>query len=161
MSNIYYCTPEGYDTLKIKSNFLKDIERPKIVEIMAESTLGSGADLSENNEYLQAKDDLDRIESTIMKIESKLSNARIINIKEIPNSGKVIFGTTVTVFDCDNENEITYKIVGEDESDIKENKVSLHSPIAKSLIGQREGDEVEVVTPIGERNLEIISIKHI
>jgi transcription elongation factor GreA len=161
MSNIYYCTPEGYDALMIKSKFLKDIERPKIVEIMAESTLGSGADLSENNEYLQAKEDLDRIENTIMQIDAKLSNAKTINIKEIPNSGKVIFGTTVTLFDCDNENEITYKIVGEDESDIKENKISLHSPLAKSLIGQREGDEVEVIAPIGERTLEILSVKHI
>jgi transcription elongation factor GreA len=156
----YYCTPEGYSDLSSLYKRLRS-QRPDLVERMAEITKEGGSDLSENSDYLCVKEELDMLEKRISDLDEKLGLSSIINIKEIKETGKVMFGSTVYLFDIDNEKDLTYKIVGIDESNIKENKISLQSPIAKELIGKSIGDEIDLVTPIGERFLEIRDIKHI
>lgn len=138
---------------------LKKVERPRVVAAIAEAR--EHGDLKENAEYHAAREEQGFIEGRVMEIEGKLSNSQVIDITKIPHSGKVIFGTTIDILDVDTDQETTYKIVGDDEADIKKNKLSVNSPIARGLIGKMEGDEVQIETPGGVRCYEILEVKHI
>lgn len=151
-------TQEGSDALNDELLHLKKVERPKVVAAIAEAR--EHGDLKENAEYHAAREQQGFIEGRIMDIEGKLSNAQIIDIAKIPHTGKVLFGTTIDLYDMDTEEEKTYKIVGEDEADIKAGKISVGSPIARGLIGKMEGDEVQVETPGGTKEYEILAVKH-
>lgn len=154
----YPMTLEGSDALNDELMHLKKVERPKVVEAIAEAR--AHGDLKENAEYHAAREQQGFIEGRIMDIEGKLSNAQVIDIAKIPHTGKVLFGTTINLYDMDTEEEKTYRIVGEDEADIKAGKISVGSPIARGLIGKMEGDEVQVETPGGTKEYEILSVKH-
>ncbi|WP_037585288.1 transcription elongation factor GreA [Stenoxybacter acetivorans] len=151
-------TVNGADLLKQELQKLKSVARPAVIEAIAEAR--SHGDLSENAEYEAAKEKQGFIEGRIAEIEHKLSLALIIDPKEIHAEGKVVFGATVTLENLDTEEEITYQIVGEDEADIKFNKISVGSPIARALIGKEEGDVAEVQTPDGVREYEIIAVNY-
>lgn len=151
-------TIEGSDALNDELMHLKKVERPKVVEAIAEAR--AHGDLKENAEYHAAREQQGFIEGRIMDIEGKLSNAQVIDISKIPHTGKVLFGTTIKLYDMDTEEEKTYRIVGEDEADIKAGKISVGSPIARGLVGKMEGDEVQVETPGGTKEYEILSVKH-
>ena len=152
-------TADGAKALRAEVSQLKSVERPRIVQAITEA-LKQG-DLRENAEFQYAKEEQGFIEGRIMEIENKLSSAQIIDIKEIPPSGKVIFGTTVKMLNLDNDEESTYKIVGDDESDVKLNKISIYSPVARAMVGKELGDCVIVITPSGDVEYEICSIEHI
>lgn len=152
-------TAAGAAQLEEELKQLRSVERPRIIQAIAEAReLG---DLKENAEYHAAREEQGFIEGRIKEIEAKLSHAHIIDITRLPPSDKVIFGATVTVLDVDTEEEITYKIVGDDEADIKINLISVHSPIARALIGKSTGDEVTVVTPGGKRVFELIEVQYL
>ena len=150
-------TISGLQKLKLELDNLKNIKRPKIVAAIAEAR--AHGDLKENAEYHAAREQQSFVEGRIKDIEGKLSNSQIIDISRIPKSDKVIFGTTVIV--ADDDKEITYKIVGEDEADLKKGKISVTSPISRSLVGKSEGDSVTIKTPSGEINYEIIEVKYV
>ncbi|MGM0541247.1 MAG: transcription elongation factor GreA [Pseudomonadota bacterium] len=154
-------TKEGADALQTELTKLKKEDRPRITEAIA--TARDHGDLKENAEYHAAREDQGLIEGRIQKIEAVLSLAQVIDvIKLAPNAkGKVIFGATVTVLNIDTDEELTYKIVGHDEADIKHNKISVNSPIARALIGKQEEDEVIVAAPKGNIDYEIIKIQYI
>ncbi|MDR2681768.1 MAG: transcription elongation factor GreA [Holosporaceae bacterium] len=153
-----HMTPEGFKNLEEELKTLKLVERPAIVKAIAEArALG---DLSENAEYQYAKNKQGFIEGRIKELESKLSRAEIIDITKL-NGSCVKFGATVTLFDNSSETEMTYKIVGIDESDIKKHRLSIESPLAKALIGKNVGDEVKLRTPSGIKEYEVINIKYI
>ncbi|MDT8451874.1 MAG: transcription elongation factor GreA [Gammaproteobacteria bacterium] len=152
-------TVHGAERLQDELRNLKSVERPKVIEAIAEAR--AHGDLKENAEYHAARDQQSFIEGRIKDIESKLGNATIIDVTKIDANGKVVFGSTVVVADDDTGAEVTYQIVGNDEADIKLNKISISSPIARALIGKEEGDVVDVQTPGGLRSLEIVSIKYI
>lgn len=152
-------TINGAEALRAELDRLKSTERPRIVQAIAEAR--EQGDLRENAEYQYAKEEQGFIEGRIAEIEGKLGNAQIIDVTTIPASGKVIFGTTVVLLNVDADTEITYQIVGDDESDIKANKISVYSPIARALIGKSEGDAVNVQTPGGEVEYEILEVKHL
>lgn len=152
-------TAAGAAQLEEELKQLRSVERPRIIQAIAEAReLG---DLKENAEYHAAREEQGFIEGRIKEIEAKLSHAHIIDITRLPPSDKVIFGATVTVLDVDTEEEITYKIVGDDEADIKINLISVHSPIARALIGKSTGDEVTVVTPGGKRVFELVEVQYL
>ncbi len=138
---------------------LKSVERPKVIEDIA--TAREHGDLKENAEYHAAREQQGFIEGRIKDIEGKLGNAVIIDVTTVNANGKVVFGATVDVADEDTGDEMTYRIVGEDEADIKNNMISIGSPIARALIGKEEGDVAEVKTPGGLRALEIVEIRYI
>lgn len=152
-------TVVGADLLKKELQQLKSVARPAVIEAIAEAR--SHGDLSENAEYEAAKERQGFIEGRIAEIEHKLSMAHVIDSKEIHAEGKVVFGATVTLQDMANEEEVTYQIVGEDEADIKQRKISVASPIARALIGKEEGDVAEVQAPGGMREYEIITVQYI
>jgi len=152
-------TKVGADALESELENLKKVQRPAIVESIA--TAREHGDLKENAEYHAAREQQSFCEGRIQEIEGKLSFAQVIDITTIPVSGKVIFGTTVTIINVDTDEEVTYKIVGDDEASVKEGKISYSSPIARGLIGKEEGDEVTIKTPAGEVTYEIDSVKHI
>ena len=152
-------TAEGASALRSELTRLKSVERPRIVRAIAEAR--EHGDLRENAEYQYAKEEQGFVEARIHEIENKLSVAQVINIQEIPPNGKVIFGSTVTVVNLDDDSESTYQVVGDEESDIKVNKVSIYSPIARALVGKEVGDVAVVKTPKGEVELEICNIEHI
>ena len=152
-------TAEGASALRSELTRLKSVERSRIVRAIAEAR--EHGDLRENAEYQYAKEEQGFMEARIHEIENKLSVAQVINIQEIPPNGKVIFGSTVTVVNMDDESESTYQVVGDEESDIKVNKVSIYSPIARALVGKEVGDVAVVKTPKGEVELEICNIEHI
>lgn len=154
----YPMTVEGEKALREELDHLKKVERPEIVQAIAEAR--EHGDLKENAEYHAAREKQGFIEGRIQDIEGKLSTAQVIDVKKIPASGKVIFGVTVDLINCDTEEEITYKIVGEDEAEIKQNKISVTSPIARALIGKEEGEEVAVLAPGGEIHYEIAEVRH-
>ncbi len=157
--NRFPMTVEGEKALREELTQLKSVERPRISEAIAEAReLG---DLKENAEYHAAREQQSFTEGRISEIEGKLSNAMVIDITTITNSGKVIFGATVVLINLDNDKEVTYKIVGDDEADIKLNKISVNSPIARALIGKEEGDVVVVNTPSGGVEYEIDKVEHI
>ena len=152
-------TVVGADMLKQELQQLKSVARPSVIEAIAEAR--SHGDLSENAEYEAAKERQGFIEGRIAEIEHKLSLAHIIDPKEIHAEGKVVFGSTVTLQDLDNEEEVVYQIVGEDEADIKQGKISVGSPIARALIGKEEGDVAEVQAPGGVREYEIVQVQYL
>ena len=152
-------TVVGADMLKQELQQLKSVARPSVIEAIAEAR--SHGDLSENAEYEAAKERQGFIEGRIAEIEHKLSMAHIIDPKEIHAEGKVVFGSTVTLEDLDNEEEVVYQIVGEDEADIKQRKISVGSPIARALIGKEKGDVAEVQAPGGVREYEIVQVQYL
>jgi len=152
-------TVRGAENLKNELQKLKSVDRPRVIEAIAEAR--AHGDLKENAEYHAAREQQGFIEGRIKDIEGKLSNATIIDVTTLQQNGKVVFGVTVDVADEETGDELTYQIVGEDEADIKNNKISISSPIARALIGKEEGDVAEVNTPGGIRELEIIEVKYI
>lgn len=152
-------TVEGADALRAELERLKKIERPAVVEAIAEAR--EHGDLKENAEYHAAREKQGFIEGRIQEIEGKLSHAQVIDVKAIEPSDKVIFGTTVTIIHMEDEREVTYKIVGDDEADVKNHKISVNSPIARALIGKEVGDVVVVHTPSGVVEYEIDAVEHL
>jgi len=152
-------TAYGEATLKTELDKLRQVERPRIIQAIAEAR--AQGDLRENAEYQYAKEEQGFIEGRIAEIEGKLSNVHIIDVTKIPHTGKVIFGVTVKLLNLDNDAEVTYKVVGDDESDIKQNKISVYSPIARAMIGKSAGDVVVVVAPNGDIEYEICEVLHI
>ncbi|MDC0028492.1 transcription elongation factor GreA [Gammaproteobacteria bacterium] len=152
-------TLEGETLLKEELQRLKFEDRPSVIDAIA--TAREFGDLKENAEYHAAKEQQSLIEARIKDIEIKLSNAQVIDLSQIVPSDKVIFGTTVLIEDLSDSSRITYKIVGEDEANIKEGKISVISPVAKSLVGKFKGDTVKVETPSGIKEYEIINVKYI
>ena len=152
-------TSEGETLLKEELQRLKFEERPSVIDAIA--TAREFGDLKENAEYHAAKEQQALIEARIKNIESKLSDSQVIDVTQMTPSDKVIFGTTVLIKDLADSSSLTYKIVGEDEANIKEGKISVVSPVAKKLIGKHEGDEVRVETPGGIKEYEIITVKYI
>lgn len=150
-------TPDGFKMLQERLKYLKQVERPKIVSAI-EAARDKG-DLTENAEYDTAKEMQLQMNQQIKEVEHKLSLAQVIDPKTV-NAERVVFGATVTLADIDNDEHLTYSIVGTDESDIAKGKISIESPIARALIGKEEGDEVRVATPKGARNFEIISVEY-
>lgn len=152
-------TSQGAARLKVELQQLKSVERPKIIKAIAEArALG---DLKENAEYHAAKEQQGFIEGKIRDLESKLSHAQVIDVTQFPNKGKVIFGATVTLVNLVNEDEVTYQIVGEDEADLKELKISHSSPIARAIISKEIGDTVTVQTPAGAVEYEIMRVEYV
>jgi len=152
-------TVEGEAALRAELDHLKKVQRPRITQAIAEAR--AHGDLKENAEYHAAREQQSFSEGRIQDIESKLSNARVIDVSKIPVSDKVIFGATVKIVNTANEESITYKIVGDDEADVNTGKISVNSPIARALVGKEIGDVVKVITPKGEVEYEIDSVKHI
>ena len=151
-------TPLGESLLRQELKKLKTIDRKSIVKAIAEAR--EFGDLKENAEYHAAKEQQGLIESRIKDIESKLTDSQVIDITNIEPTGKVIFGTTVELEDLDEEESITYQIVGEDEADVAKGKISINSPLSRSLIGKIEGDIFTFKTQVGTKEYEIISVKH-
>ena len=138
---------------------LKDEERPRIVNEIA--TAREHGDLNENAEYHTSKDEQGFIEGRIQEIESKLSRMQLIDVAQLNQDGRCVFGTTITLLNLADDSETSYQIVGEDEADIELGKISCHSPIAKALIGNEEGDEITVKAPKGDMLYEIIEVQYI
>ena len=155
----YPMTVEGEKALRDELQQLKTVERPRVIQDIADAR--EHGDLKENAEYHAAREQQGFIESRIQDIEGKLSNAQVIDIKSIPHSGKVLFGTTVSIINVDTDEEVEYRIVGDDEADIKNNRISVSSPIARALIGKSEGDTVVVNIPSGTVEYEIDEVKHV
>ena len=152
-------TADGAEALREELDRLKSVERPRIIQAIAEAR--EQGDLRENAEFQYAKEEQGFIEGRILDIENKLSVAQVINIREIASSGRVIFGVTVTGVNLEDEKESTYQVVGDDEADLKSNKLSVYSPFARALVGKKIGDIAVVKSPNGEIELEICSIEHI
>jgi len=152
-------TVNGAKNLENELLKLKDEERPRIVNDIA--TAREHGDLKENAEYHAAKEEQAFVEGRIQEIESKLSRLQIIDVKQLNQDGRCVFGTTVSLLDLSDDSEISYQIVGEDEADIDIGKISCHSPIAKALIGNEEGDEVIVKAPKGDIIYEILEVQYI
>ena len=152
-------TQEGADALREELKHRKSVLRPEITQAIAEAR--EHGDLKENAEYHAAREQQGFNEGRITEIEGKLADAQVIDVSKITPSGKVIFGSTVTLIDADSGDEIRYKIVGEDEADLKAGKISIMSPIARGIIGKSEGDVAVVNTPSGELEYEIDSVEHI
>ena len=157
--NKFPMTLAGETTLRGELDRLKKVERPRIVQAIAEAR--EHGDLKENAEYHAAREQQSFAEGRIMEIEGKLGNAQVIDITAIPKTGKVIFGTTVDLINLETDATVTYRIVGEDEADVKNNLISVGSPIARALIGKEEGDVVVVKAPGGDIEYEIDQVQHI
>jgi transcription elongation factor GreA len=151
-------TRAGYDRLQVELKNLVRVERPKVVQDIAEAR--SHGDLSENAEYDAAKDRQAFIEGRILELNDKIARAQVIDPASL-SSEKIVFGATVTLFDPDTDNEVTYQIVGEDEADIKSGKISVTSPVGKALIGNAVDDEVRIKVPSGVKVYEVIDIKYL
>jgi transcription elongation factor GreA len=152
-------TIAGAEQLRTELQKLKSVERPAVITAISEAR--AQGDLSENAEYDAAKEKQSFIEGRIIELESKLSNAQIIDPALLDADGRCVFGATVDLQDLSNDETVTYQIVGEDESDIKQNKISISSPIARALIGKYAGENVEVHAPAGVRAYEIIDVKYV
>ncbi|UTW46516.1 transcription elongation factor GreA [bacterium SCSIO 12696] len=152
-------TAAGEAKLRAELEHLKKVERPRIVEAIAEAR--EHGDLKENAEYHAAREQQGFAEGRIQEIEGKLSHAQIIDVTAIPESDKVIFGATVEIINCDTDETVKYQIVGDDEASVKEGKISYQSPIARGLIGKEVGEVVVVNTPSGEVEYEIDSVAHL
>lgn len=159
MSTKFPMTEQGAEKLRLELEDLKKVQRPRIVQAIAEAR--EHGDLKENAEYSAAREQQSFCEGRINEIEAKLSNAQIIDVTKIPHTGKVLFGTTVTMINLDTDQAMTYQIVGDDEADVKANKISVNSPIARALIGKEEGDVVVVKAPGGDVDYEIDKVEHI
>mgnify|MGYP002821508606 FL=1 len=152
-------TVNGLQNLKAELEDLKNIQRPKVVEAIAEAR--SHGDLKENAEYHAAKEQQALIESRVIAINDLIARANVIDVTKIENNGKVVFGSSVKLQDLDTEKQITYKLVGQDEADIKKNLIFFKSPIGKALIGKNKGEMVTVNTPSGEKNFEILNVQYV
>jgi transcription elongation factor GreA len=152
-------TVKGLKDLKSELEDLKNFQRPKVVEAIAEAR--SHGDLKENAEYHAAKEQQGLIEGRVVAINDIIARANVIDVTKIENDGKVIFGSTVKVQDLETDKQISYKLVGQDEADIKKNLVFFRSPIGKAFIGKDKGEMVTVTTPSGERSFEILNVEYI
>ena len=151
-------TIRGAQKLREQLQELKTVERPRISRAIAEAR--AHGDLSENAEYHAAREQQSFIEGRIAAMEHALANAQIIDVTRVNAEGKVVFGSTVVLLNLNNENEVGYQIVGEEEADINENMISITSPIARALIGKQEGDVVTVVAPGGNAEYEILEVRY-
>ena len=152
-------TVSGEASLRQELERLKKVDRPRITEAIAEAR--EHGDLKENAEYHAAREQQSFNEGRIMEIEGKLSNAQVIDVTTLPKTGKVIFGTTIDLLNVESDETVTYRIVGEDEADVKANLISVGSPIARALIGKEEGDVVMVRAPGGDIEYEIDQVHHL
>lgn len=152
-------TVRGLELLKAELQRLRSIDRPSVIQAIAEAR--AQGDLSENAEYEAAKERQSFIEGRIAEIESKLSNAQVIDPLTLNAEGRCVFGSTVEIEDMDEGGVITYQIVGDDEADIKGGKISVSSPIARALIGKSAGDVAEVMAPAGLRSYEVLDVQYI
>ena len=152
-------TIKGLENLKLELNDLKNTKRPKIVAAIAEAR--SHGDLKENAEYHAAKEEQSHNEGRITEINDIIARANVIDVTKLNNDGKVIFGSTVFLENLDTGEKINYKIVGKDEADLKQKLIYFQSPIGKGLIGKNKKDLVEIITPAGTKNFEIIDVKYI
>ena len=152
-------TQRGAEKLREELKRLKSVERPSIVKAIAEAR--AHGDISENAEFHAAKEQQGFIEGRIAQLEHKLAVAQIVDVTKVNAAGKVVFGATVVVADAGNGKETKYQIVGEDEADSKSGLLSIHSPLARALIGKKEGDSVEFQAPGGARELEIVSVEYV
>lgn len=152
-------TVEGAEALRVELKRLKQEDRPRIVQAIADAR--EHGDLKENAEYHAAREQQGFCEGRIQEIEAKLSNAQIIDVKKMPNTGKVVFGVTVALYNTSTDQEVRYKIVGDDEADIKSNRISVNSPIARALIGKQADDVAVVTTPKGEVEYEVVNVEYI
>jgi len=152
-------TVRGHELLQEELKRLKSVDRPQVIEAIAEAR--AHGDLKENAEYHAAKEQQGFIEARIKDFEGKLSHLQVIDVTAIDAKGKVVFGSTVKLLDEDTDQELEYRIVGEDEASIKNNLISYSSPIARALIGKSEGDVVSFQAPGGEKNFEILEVKYI
>ncbi|MCA1921419.1 MULTISPECIES: transcription elongation factor GreA [Buttiauxella] len=152
-------TLRGAERLREELDFLKSVRRPQIIAAIADAR--EHGDLKENAEYHAAREQQGFCEGRIQDIEAKLSNAQIIDITKMPNNGRVIFGASVTVLNLDNDEEQTYRIVGDDEADFKQNLISVNSPIARGLVGKEQEDVVVIRTPGGDVEFEILKVEYL
>jgi len=152
-------TVRGHKLLQAELKKLKSVDRPAVIQAIAEAR--AHGDLKENAEYHAAKDQQGFIEARIKELEAKLSNLQIIDVTAIDAKGKIVFGSTVELLDQRSGEEISYKLVGEDEADIKQGLISFASPIARALIGKNEGDEISFSAPGGEKQFEVIVITYV
>ncbi|WP_271271862.1 transcription elongation factor GreA [Aliamphritea hakodatensis] len=152
-------TVHGEKALREELDDLKTVQRPTVIAAIADAR--EHGDLKENAEYHAAREQQGFIEGRIQELEGKLGSAQVIDVTQIPHSGKVIFGTTVDIINLDTDDTVSYQIVGEDEADIKNRKISVGSPIARALVGKEEGDVVVVNTPGGAVEYEIDQVHHV
>lgn len=152
-------TAQGAERLKEELKELKMVKRPAVIEAIAEAR--EHGDLKENAEYHAAREQQGFIEGRIKELESITSNAQIIDVTKLPQTGKVVFGTTVTLLDVESDEEVTYQIVGDIEADITHNRVAVSSPIARALIAKDEGEEVVVDAPGGQREYVISGVQYL
>lgn len=152
-------TVGGAERLRAELNDLKQVQRPRIVQAIADAR--EHGDLKENAEYHAAREQQSFCEGRIKEIEGKLADSEIIDISKIPNTGKVLFGTTVTLYNLETEKSVTYQVVGEDEAEVKAGKISVTSPIARAMMGKQEGDEIVVKAPSGDIAYEIEKVEHL
>ncbi|MCH8492271.1 MAG: transcription elongation factor GreA [Idiomarina sp.] len=152
-------TVAGAESLRTELQRLKSEDRPRIIQAIADAR--EHGDLKENAEYHAAREQQSFCEGRIQEIEAKLSNAQVIDVTKIPNNGKVIFGATVTVFNTSSDEEVTYRIVGDDEADIKKNLISVNSPLARAMIGKEVDDVALVATPSGEVEYEVVKVVYL
>ena len=152
-------TVRGHEMLKDELKQLKSVERPQVIQAIAEAR--EHGDLKENAEYHAAKEQQGFIEGRIKELEGKLSNLQVIDVTTLNQGGKIVFGVTVDLLDVDADKEITYRIVGEDEADIKQGLISYTSPIARALIGKNEEDEVVFEAPGGTKTYEVIEVRYV
>lgn len=152
-------TVRGAQKLREELHELKTVARPKVIQDIAEAR--AHGDLKENAEYHAAREQQSFIEGRIADLEGKLSTAEIVDVKILNAGGKIVFGTTVELVNLATEDEVCYQIVGDDEADIKENRISISSPIARALIGREEGDVAIVNAPSGEIEYEIVAVKYL
>jgi transcription elongation factor GreA len=152
-------TLAGAEKLRAELSDLKQVKRPAVIAAISEAR--EHGDLKENAEYHAAREQQGFIEGRIKDIEAKLSHAQIIDVTTLNANGKVVFGATVVVLDINSDEEKTYQIVGVDEADIKLNKISVSSPVARALIGKEEGDEVVMEVPGGTQELEILEVRYV
>ena len=152
-------TLRGHELLQTELKQLKSVDRPQVIQAIAEAR--EHGDLKENAEYHAAKEQQGFIEGRIKELEGKLSNLQVIDVTTLNPTGKVVFGATVDLLEEESGKEMTYRIVGEDEADIKTGLISFTSPIARALIGRSEGDEVTFSAPGGEKHYEVIEVRYI
>jgi transcription elongation factor GreA len=152
-------TVQGAEKMRAELEMLKSVARPNVITAIAEAR--AHGDLKENAEYHAAREQQSFIEGRIKDLEGKLSNAHIIDVTKVNANGKVVFGATVDIVDIENGDSVTYKIVGEDEADIKQGLISISSPIARALIGKQEGDICEVKAPGGVKEYEIVEVRYV
>ena len=155
----YPMTPEGKIALEKELHQLKSIDRPRIIAAIAEAR--EHGDLKEIAEYHAAREQHGFCEGRIQDIEGKLGAMQVIDVKELEQNGRVVFGVTVTIENLDTEEQKTYQIVGDDEADFKINKISVNSPIARGLLGKNEGDEAKIQTPNGEVEYEVVKVEYL